>query len=52
VRQRLDDGGVDREHRVEKVGETDALRLGDQAEQRAISVETPGPADLCNLEGV
>ena len=50
MRQRLDDRGVDREHRVEQVGEADALRLGDEAEERAVAVETPGPALLDHVE--
>jgi hypothetical protein len=44
VRQRLDDGGMHGQHRIEQVGQADALGLGNQAEQRAIAVETPGPA--------
>ena len=44
VRQRLDDARGDREVRVEEVGEVDALRLGGQAEERAVAVEAPGPA--------
>ena len=42
VRQRLDDRGVDGQHRVEEVGQADALRLGDQAEEGAVAVEAPG----------
>ena len=49
-RQRLDDGGVNREYWVEQVSQTDALGFGDQPEQRAIPVEAPGPADLRDLE--
>ena len=33
VRQRLDDRGVDGQHRIEQMREADAVRLGDQAEQ-------------------
>ena len=46
VRQRFDDRGVDREHRVEEVREADALRLGDEAEQmrRRRRSSTGGPA--------
>ena len=50
VRQRLDERGVDRQHRVEEVREADALRLGDEAEERAVAVEAPGPALLDDLE--
>ena len=50
VRQRLDERGVDREHRVEQVREADAVRLGDEPEQRAVAVEAPGPALLDDLE--
>ena len=42
--------GVDREHGVEQVREADAVRLGDQAEERAVAVEAPGPALLDDLE--
>ena len=42
VRQRLDQRGVDREHRVEQVRQADAVRLGDQAEERPVAVEAPG----------
>ena len=50
VRQRLDERGVDREHRVEEVRQADAVRLGDEAEERAVAVEAPGPALLDDLE--
>ena len=33
VRQRLDERGVDGQHRIEEVGQPDALRLGDEPEQ-------------------
>ena len=38
----LDQGGVNREKGIEEVGETDALGLGDEAEEAAVSVEAPG----------
>ena len=50
MRQRLDDRRVHGEHGVEEMGEADPLRLGDQAEQHAVSVEAPGPPDLDDLE--
>jgi hypothetical protein len=50
VRQRLDVGGVHRHHGVEQVGEADALRFGNQAEECAITVETPGSPDLHDFE--
>ena len=50
VRQRLDVGGVDGQHRVEEVGQADALRLGDQAEEGAVAVEAPGAALLDELQ--
>ena len=43
VRQRLDDRRVNGEHRIEQMREANALRLGDEPEQRAIPVEAPGP---------
>ena len=51
VRQRLDDRGVDGEQRIEEVGQVDALRLGDQAEQRAVAVEAPGAASFDRFPG-
>ena len=44
VRQRIDERGVDREDRIEQVREADAVRFGDEAEQRAVAVEAPRPA--------
>ena len=41
---------MDGEHRVEEVREADALRLGDEAEERAVAVEAPGAALLDDLE--
>jgi hypothetical protein len=52
VRQRIDDRGVHRQHRVEQVREADALGLGNQAEQRAVAVEAPGPALLDDSSAV
>ena len=46
VRQRLDEGRVDREDRVEEVREADALRLGDEAEERAVAVKHGRPPSL------
>ena len=40
--QRLDDRGVYGEHRIEEMRKADPLRFGDQAEQRAVSVEAHG----------
>ena len=48
--QRLDDRGVHGKHRVEEMRKADSLRFGDQAEQRAVSVEAPWPANLDDLE--
>ena len=50
VRQRLDLGGVHGKQGVEEMRETDALRLGDQAEQGAGAVEAPRAAGLGHLE--
>ena len=50
VRQWLDLRGVHGEHRVEEMREANALRLGDQAQQGAVAVETPRPPDLGHLE--
>ena len=50
VRQRLDFRGVHGEQGVEEMREANPLCLGDQAEQGAVAVETPRPADLGQLE--
>ena len=50
VRQRIHERGVDREHRIEEVREADAVRLGDEAEERAVAVEAPRAARLDDLE--
>ena len=50
VGQRIDHGGVHRQHRVEEMGEADAVGLRDQAEEGAVAVETPGPALLQQLQ--
>ena len=50
VRQRLDERGVDGQHRIEEMREADALRLGDQPEERAVAIEAPGAALLDDLE--
>jgi len=44
VRQRLYERCVHGEHRVEEVREADPVRLRDQPEKRAITIETPRPA--------
>ena len=41
---------MDREHGIEEVREADAVRLGDEAEERAVAVEAPRPALLHDLE--
>src|SRR5215210_1786391 len=41
VRQRLDNGSMDREHGIEKVGQPDALGLGGEPEQMPIAIEAP-----------
>ena len=38
------------EHRVEEMRKADALGLGDQAEEGAVAVEAPRPADLDDLQ--
>ena len=50
VRQRLDHRRVHGEHGIEEMGEADPLRFGDEAEQRAVAVEAPGPSGLDDLE--
>jgi hypothetical protein len=50
--QRFDQGGVDREHRVEQVGEANPISLGDQPEQGAIALEAPDAARVHDVEGI
>ena len=50
VRQRLDDRGVDGQHRVEEMREADAMRLGDEPEQVPVAVEAPRPPLRHDLE--
>ena len=50
VRQGIDQGGVDRQQRVEQVGQADAVGLGDQAELGAVTVEAPGAALLDQVQ--
>ena len=46
VRKGIDKGSMDRQERVKQVREPDSVRLGQQAEQCAVAVETPRPACL------
>jgi len=41
VRQRLDDRSVNGEHWVEQMGKMDALGLGNETKQSAVSVKAP-----------
>ena len=50
VWQRLDHRRVNRQHGVEQMGEADALRFGDQPEQRAVAVEAPRPPLVDDLQ--
>ena len=50
VRQRFDQRGVDSQNRIEQMREPDAVGLGDEPEQTAVAVETPGPALLNDFE--
>ena len=50
MRQRIDNGGVDRQHGVKEVRQTYALCLGNESEQRTVAVKTPRPALLHELE--
>ena len=43
VRQRLHHGRVHRQHGIEQMREADALRFGDQPDQRPVAVEAPRP---------
>ena len=51
VRERLEDGGMDGENRIEQVGQADSVCLGDEPEEVALAIETPRPADLNDFEG-
>ena len=50
VWQRINNRGMDSEHRVEEVRKADAMCFGDQAEQGAVAVKTPGAALLHEIE--
>ena len=50
VRQRLDDRGMNGEHRVEQMREMDALGLGHEPEQSAVAVEAPRPPFFDDLQ--
>ena len=50
VGQRLDDRGVHGKHRIEEMRKADPLCFGNQAEQRAVSVEAPWPANFDDLD--
>ena len=50
VRQRIDLRRGDRDVGVEEIGQTNAVRLGREAQQPAIGVEPIGPARLDELE--
>ena len=50
MRQWLDQRGMHGEHRVEQVGETDTMRLRDEAEQMPVAIEAPGTAVLNDLK--
>jgi hypothetical protein len=50
VRQRIYFGCMDREDRIEQMGQVDALGFGNQAKQAAVTVEAPWPAGFDNFE--
>ncbi len=50
VRQRLNQRGMHGEHRVEQMRQTDAMRLGNEAEKGPVAVEAPGAALLDYLQ--
>ena len=41
---------MDGQHQIEQMGEMDAVRLGDKAEQASVAVKTPWPAQLDDLD--
>jgi hypothetical protein len=50
VRQRIDERSMDGQDWIEEVGQSDAMRFGDEAKQRAFAVEAPGAALFDHLE--
>src|SRR5262249_44842748 len=50
VRQRVYERCVNCQDRIEKMGQPDAVRLGNQPKESAIAVEAPGPAGGGELE--
>lgn len=49
VRQRINDGCVDRQHRIKKVGQTYPVGLGDQAKKPAVAIKAPRAARFYDL---
>ena len=52
VRQRVHNGGMHRQQRVEQVRKTDALSFGDQAKHGPVPIEAPGTASFNDLQPV
>jgi len=50
MRQWFDEGSMNREERIEKMREANAVRFGDKAKERAIAVETPRATCGDNLQ--
>jgi hypothetical protein len=50
VRQRFDVRRVDRQQRIEQVGQADALCFRDQPNERSVAIEAPGPTLLDDLQ--
>src|SRR5690606_20501817 len=42
VRQRLDERGMNGQHRIEKMGQVNPIRLGGQSEEGTVGIESPG----------
>jgi hypothetical protein len=42
VGQRINDGGVNSQQRIEEVGKAAPVSRGDETEKRSVTVETPG----------
>ena len=50
VRERIDEGGVHGEHRVEQMRQANAMGFGHQPEQMAVAIKAPGAALLDHVK--
>ena len=49
--KRVNERGMNRQHRVEEMGEPDTVGLGDEAKEVAIAIKAPGTTNAHQIEG-